>query len=41
MSWSGGRLCGALRYRAWLRIDDGLPRFPKISSAVPSQALDD
>jgi hypothetical protein len=25
----------------WLRIDDDLPRFPKISAAVPSRALDD
>jgi hypothetical protein len=26
---------------SWLRIDDDLPRFPTISSAVPSRALDD
>lgn len=25
----------------WLRIDDDLPRFPRISAAVPSRALDD
>ena len=25
----------------WLRIDDDLPRFPQISAAVPSRALDD
>ena len=25
----------------WLRVDDDLPRFPTISSAVPSRALDD
>ena len=25
----------------WLRLDDGLPRFPRISSAVPSRALDE
>lgn len=25
----------------WLRIDDDLPRFPQISAAVPSRALED
>ncbi len=26
---------------AWLHIDDGLPRFPRNSSAVPSRALEE
>jgi hypothetical protein len=25
----------------WLRIEDGLPRFPTISSAVPSRAVEE
>ena len=31
--WTEGQL-------PWLRIDDDLPRFPRISSAVPSRAAD-
>ncbi len=29
------------RQLPWLRIDDDLPRFPRISTAVPSRALDE